>query len=1524
MTGEHNNNGDSYIGSVKSNLSKTGGDTLKIATNAVDNQQAINANKEARADQKAVATGLNIAETGVNAFGAVMGMGQKMSEAVMMPMMKAMGGFRGMACLTVSKMFDPVTGVDVHMVTIPPSPAPVPMPHPYIGFMFRTADLVSCTALEQLTKLTPPAPTSISENSTSAEVGAANVSKAQNLGFQVGQMILSSMGASVKVGSFHPKTAAGTPSKPVPHFPMGAGFHPVYSRMVSKTHGHALLGSLTVLADGSPLNGGTVHMHNDCWDVGTFSIHNVKPNKNADKRPVFPASLYVPSGMILSTPQKGIVQTNPIPAPINPLAIGRKLFKAGFGKLMNSKAGRKIGESLIKAAKKTPGLNKLGCPFWTEQSRKYGTNTSHPVNVATGHFFTDSTDWTLGGILPLAFERVYYSHSDYHGPLGIGWHHTYDLALVIDHESGMAAMRMEDGRPVPFKIPARGKSFFNPKEKLWLHRDENDKYHVSDKQGLHYYFHDKEYPCNHGKGEAFPLLRVEDNNGHNITFKYQADGTLSEITDAADRTIRFENDKRGHFTEVWMPDPEFGKESVCVSRYSYDETGHLLSQTDALGNAMRFEYEGDHLVKEIWRNGLSWEIRYDKPGTEARVLDITGDGDLFHHTLTYAAPDCTIVENSLGAKTTYYHYKGLVIKRIDPNGAETNFRYSDSVDLEWERDPLGNETGFTHDQWGNVVTRTAPDGGFTQIDYDNREYPYLPTSAIDPAGGRWKWEYDNSGNLTKRTDPTGATTTFDYEKGQLTKIIAQNGSISTLQYDRAGDLMKTVAPDGGTSEWWNDNWSRTIQYSNPKGGVTRYDYDIADNLLRVEEPDGNVRELAYDEEYNVIRAKDRQREVRFTYRGVNKLASRTENGATLRFSYDTEDQLRAVFNEKGERYAFVLDAQGDVKQEIGFDGITRTYERNLAGQVTKVIAPKKKETYYEYDAVGRVTQVTHADGAIESYTYRKDGALLTAANPDAEVEFTRDILGRVTVEKCNGYEVKSDYDADGNRTRITSSLGADIAAAYNPLGDLMGMTSGNWQTNYQRDLFGLETGRSMPGNIATETERDRLGRVTSQTTRQNRRRLTEKEYIWGLNDQLLSITNNGKQTFFEYDVWGNLAKATYPDGKVELRNPDKTGNLFETVDRIDRKYSAGGRLEQSIDWNYKYDDEGRLIEKRHRVQVQQAWKYRWNSAGMLEEVVRPDGSTVSFKYDALGRRIEKQLFNRKTRWVWDGNVPLHEWNEIYTKEYTEEKGEFYSMKPSQTTTWLFEEGTFVPNGKLVGEENYSIQSNYLGTPEVMYDADGKVVWSAELDAYGDVRNLTGERTDCPFRYQGQYEDKEIGLYYNRFRYYSAEEGIYISQDPIGLAGGFGLYLYAHDPNGFIDVLGLCGQRWMGKTKKDGTPYKKPGPKTKGTGEHNAKIEEVIRRESAKPGVTHIGGGSKTEMIIDTEGGEKPYRRMDASFQRADKSVYHVNVGRTLEDGQTGIKRERLAIDDVLSKGHDVSFEGYGKESDFKAKKTDCD
>jgi RHS repeat-associated protein len=69
----------------------------------------------------------------------------------------------------------------------------------------------------------------------------------------------------------------------------------------------------------------------------------------------------------------------------------------------------------------------------------------------------------------------------------------------------------------------------------------------------------------------------------------------------------------------------------------------------------------------------------------------------------------------------------------------------------------------------------------------------------------------------------------------------------------------------------------------------------------------------------------------------------------------------------------------------------------------------------------------------------------------------------------------------------------------------------------------------------------------------------------------------------------------------------------------------------------------------------------------------------------------------------------------------------------------------------------------------------------------------GKIGTCPFRYQGQYEDYETGLYYNRFRYYAPEEGQYLQQDPIRLfSGQLNLYNYVNDPNTSVDIFGLVG------------------------------------------------------------------------------------------------------------------------------------
>ena len=184
-----------------------------------------------------------------------------------------------------------------------------------------------------------------------------------------------------------------------------------------------------------------------------------------------------------------------------------------------------------------------------------------------------------------------------------------------------------------------------------------------------------------------------------------------------------------------------------------------------------------------------------------------------------------------------------------------------------------------------------------------------------------------------------------------------------------------------------------------------------------------------------------------------------------------------------------------------------------------------------------------------------------------------------------------------------------------------------------------------------------------------------------------------------------------------------------------------------------------------------------------------------FTYDALGRRLSKDAIGI-TCWLWNGNVPLHEWTPSQRRN---EQGEIEEYQ-KDLRTWLFEEESFVPLALFQDGKAYSIVTDHLGTPVEAYNEQGEEVWYRRLDMNGNVieersMNYTSYKDyiKIPFLFQGQYYDEEIKLAYNRFRYYSPDMGMYISSDPIGLAGGFNTYAYVKDTNTWVDVLRLSGE-----------------------------------------------------------------------------------------------------------------------------------
>jgi RHS repeat-associated protein len=79
---------------------------------------------------------------------------------------------------------------------------------------------------------------------------------------------------------------------------------------------------------------------------------------------------------------------------------------------------------------------------------------------------------------------------------------------------------------------------------------------------------------------------------------------------------------------------------------------------------------------------------------------------------------------------------------------------------------------------------------------------------------------------------------------------------------------------------------------------------------------------------------------------------------------------------------------------------------------------------------------------------------------------------------------------------------------------------------------------------------------------------------------------------------------------------------------------------------------------------------------------------------------------------------------------------------------------------------------------------------AANEAITRTANENAEHAHQPLRFQGQYFDEETGLHYNRFRYYDPDYGRFVSQDPIGLAGGANLFLHSPNPTSWIDPFGL--------------------------------------------------------------------------------------------------------------------------------------
>ncbi|PID44178.1 MAG: hypothetical protein CSB47_11605 [Proteobacteria bacterium] len=838
------------------------------------------------------------------------------------------------------------------------------------------------------------------------------------------------------------------------------------------------------------------------------------------------------------------------------------------------------------------------------------------------------------------------------------------------------------------------------------------------------------------------------------------------LTSGAYHNHTFTYDEANRYTTYTTED---GKE---WSRSYFDEAGNHIAEENAIGEITRYEYnEGGYLLAEIDPLGRRSEYERDDEG---RVLAV-------------------ILAD--GGQTRYeYSVAGYLTAVTDPGGNRWSYDYDSRGNLISAVDPTGIITELAYDTRGNLVRHSDAQGQGIEYHYDERQ---RLVGITDPVGNHTRLARDEWSRVTLVTDAKGQQTRFVYAKQVGRPFYAP----SHIHY-----------ADGSVVErQWNSE-GLLVSQQDPKGQQIHYQYGPFDQLLAVIDPLGNK----------------------------------------LQLHYDSLERLSHVTNALGEQWTFQRNSAGRVVKETDFAGRTTQLAHDAAGQLVACQHSDGQLTRYRYDMVGRLVWQGHYPKTCNAaqqrqfdpaqysdvllseshFSYDTRGLLQTVRNLHSEINFKRDAAGRVVEEIQNGYTLRHTHDpVSGRRQLLELPSGAETRFSYGPLGQLLAARLSDHESlRFSYDERGQEISRHTQQGFQLQQHWDALGQLQQQfssdysalhpaaphppantairrdyqydslgqVTQIIDQHLGRQDYQYTATGQVTAAQHGHSNEHYDYDTAQNIRSSA----QLGI-SATETGHQQHPVTHIaDWVSQAGGAVRQqttrggSVANDYTYDTRGRLIKKTTYPQgfQPQTTRYQWDADDRLIKLETPKGQRYRYTYDALGRRIGKTCETdlRSTTYLWDGATMV------------EEVPVYADGTPAweQATTWHYQPDSFVPLAKQTHEDEqlYYIVTDHLGTPREMVQEDGTPVWRQRYSVWGkplldqpqQAANDSLHPPDCAIRFQGQYQDSESGLYYNYQRYYDPDSAQYMTPDPIGLLGGMRPQGYVHNPNGWVDPLGLAG------------------------------------------------------------------------------------------------------------------------------------
>jgi RHS repeat-associated protein len=560
-----------------------------------------------------------------------------------------------------------------------------------------------------------------------------------------------------------------------------------------------------------------------------------------------------------------------------------------------------------------------------------------------------------------------------------------------------------------------------------------------------------------------PVLQtvVTDPLGNQTIYRFNPQGFLIHVTDALGQTRVFE---RAPGTNLLVAVKGGGACDTCGASgdgdrfYTYDELGNLITQTDALGNQMKFTYEPVFNRILSATDPLNHVVRftYDERGNMLTSTDERNNQTVFKYNSFGLR---TEILDPLNQKTTYeYDTVGNLVRVTDPLGNSSSIRY-DAVSRPIEvMNSLGKRSQMAYDSLNRVVSRTDANSKITRFTYDAIGNLL---SIKDPKNNTNAFTYDDAGHLLTRTTPLGRIDRRTYDlNGDLTKFVDRRGQTSLFSYDNLKRLSTETYQDGNTVTYFYDSQNRVIRVEDSSAGSFSYTYDAVGRQTSDANPFGTVRnsydaagrvkaltvvgqptiDYSYDPSGNLLKAASTAASVTLAYDAIYRLVSLTRsNGVITQYTYDALGRVLTSAHSKG---AAVLSSQLYTYDSAG----------NRTTQRTDIARPLSTQAAANsYDAENHLLQ----SGA-KTYTYDENGNRTSEVGPNGTVTYVWDARNRLqSLTKPSGEKTTFLYDFADNLVakNVTGGGGANHAQSF-VLDDLANIVQINDDGNQMPILSG--------------------------------------------------------------------------------------------------------------------------------------------------------------------------------------------------------------------------------------------------------------------------------------------------------------------------------------------------------------------------------------------------------------------------------------------------------------------------------------